>query len=159
ETEVLGADHAFADHPVAGRELRDAVPDPGDLAGPLVTGDDRIAHRDDVAALEQIDVGAADADRARRDEHLVIGDPRNRPLRHLGPIVLDESQCLHDSSGSCGQPRALTSTLTWSPVGDSRASKPRSTMSSIAIRAVTMCSTGNRPEAISPTMRGKSVTG
>ena len=57
---MVVADDALADDPVARREAVTARRR-DDLAGPLVPGDERVLERDDVAALEQVDVGVADA--------------------------------------------------------------------------------------------------
>ena len=53
--------------------VRHLAPGVDDLSRPFVAGDDRVVEGDDVAALEQVDVGVADADRASGDQHLVAG--------------------------------------------------------------------------------------
>ncbi len=76
EAEVVAAvvDDALPDHAITRPHRRDGAPHLGDLAGPLVTRDDRIRDRDDVPALVELEVRMADADVAGADEHLVRRD-------------------------------------------------------------------------------------
>ena len=93
-------------------------------------------------------------------QHLVVGDGRGRQVRDVCAALLGVLESLHVSSSGTGpRQRALTRTLTWSPVGDRRVSKPFATMSSMAIWALTTLSTGRRPRATRPMIRGQSVTG
>ncbi len=63
EPEVVVADDALADHPVADPQTPDRRTGRDDLAGPLVPGDYRVAERNDVTAFEQFDVRVADTHR------------------------------------------------------------------------------------------------
>ncbi len=95
EAEMLGADHALADHAVAGRELGHLPAGLDDLPGPFMTGDHGVAERDDVPARQQLDVGMADPDAAAGEEHLVVRDPWNIQIVHCAPTVSEELQDLH----------------------------------------------------------------
>ncbi len=70
-----------------------------DLARPLVAGHDRV-RRDPhpevgQRALEDLDVGAADADRGRRDQQLALAGGRVRALDELEPFTAVEFDCTH----------------------------------------------------------------
>src|SRR5207302_1022984 len=80
EVIVAVVDHAFANDTVAGPETRHRRADLGDLARPLVAGDDRVRDRDDVTPLIQLEVRVTDADVARTDEDLVRRDGRHLEL-------------------------------------------------------------------------------
>ena len=98
EAEVVGAavDRALADDAVARADVAYLRADRDDLAGPLVTWDDRELHGDDVAVGEEVEVGVADAHLARGDEHLVATDFWLGELGDLGPLRSGENECLHD---------------------------------------------------------------
>ena len=85
EPEMVGADDALPHHPVAGGPAADVGADLGDLARPLVAGDDREPDRDDVLPGQQVEVGVADPDRPGADEDLVRPDTRGR-RRRAAPV-------------------------------------------------------------------------
>ncbi len=99
EAEVVGAavDRALADDAVAGAHVAHLRADGDDLAGPLVTWDDRELDGDDVAVGEEVEVGVADAHLAGGDEHLVASDRRLVELGDLGALWSGKHECLHDS--------------------------------------------------------------
>ena len=98
-------DHALADHPVARLELLDACAHRFHHAGPLVAGDARIA--DEVfadQAVQDLEVGAADAGHVAADEHLT------RAGTGSGDVVaqLDGAGLLDDDGAHAGQSKEGT---------------------------------------------------
>ena len=98
EVVVAVVDDALADDAVTRPQPGHAAPHLGDLTGPLVARDDRIRHRDDVAALEELEVGVADADIPRTHEHLVGRDRRDVDLGHRRAPRFLENQRFHPQS-------------------------------------------------------------
>ena len=93
------ADRHLPHDAVAGREAVDAGADVHHHAGPLVPGDDRVLREPHPEvgerALEDLDVGAADPHRRRRDQQLALARGRVGPLDDLEPFVTVELDCAH----------------------------------------------------------------
>src|SRR5581483_12442735 len=60
----------------------------------------RVRDRDDVAALVQLEVGVADADVARADEHLVRGDRRGLQVTNNRTTWFFEHERFHVTPSS-----------------------------------------------------------
>ncbi len=116
ESEVVVAvvHDALADDTVAGPQRGDVAADLCDLAGPLVTRDDRIRDRDDVSAFVELEVRVADTDVARAHQHLVRCDRGHVDVADHGALRLFEHQRLHSRS----PPHWSISTLISSAVPD-----------------------------------------
>ena len=98
EAEVIsavGTHDAFAHYRVPGVQALHVAADLGHLSGPLVTRNDRIAHRDDVLAIQEFKVGVADPDSARSDEHLLWPDLGRLAVRDDRALWRLKDQRLH----------------------------------------------------------------
>ena len=96
----------------------------GDLAGPLVAGDDRVRDGDDVPALVELEVRVADADVARAHEHFVGADLRVPDIGHDRFVWGLEDQRLHRSPRSVFIAAAWMTSFTWRSAPSSRRPRP-----------------------------------
>ena len=96
--------HAAADRhlphdAIARREAGHAATDLDDGSRPLVARDDRVGRdpHPEVRqrAFEDLDVGAADADGARRDQQFALAGNRVGPLDQFEPLAAMEFDCVH----------------------------------------------------------------
>ena len=95
EMVVTVVNDAFADDTVTLPEGGHSAPDLGDLARPLVSGDDRVVDGDDVAPLVELEVGVADPDVSRANQHLVGRDRRYLEVAHDCAARLLEHERFH----------------------------------------------------------------